>query len=98
MVMQVIWSSSAQKQLMECYEYILLDSYQNAEKVKNGILSSTGKLTSHPEAHPLDRYKKENDGSFRAYEIHRYRIAYRVTKQNIIITRIRHTSMEPLLY
>lgn len=98
MVMQVIWSLPAQRHLMECYEYILLDSYQNAEKVKNDILSSTNKLAKHPEIHPVDKFKKENDGSFRAYEIHHYRIAYKVEEQRVIIIRVRHTNMEPLPY
>jgi plasmid stabilization system protein ParE len=98
MVKKVIWSRAAMQQLLKAYEYILPDSYQNAQKVKNDILVSTNKLSSYPEMYSLDKYRTNNDGSFRAYEIHRYRIAYRVTEKEIIITRVRHTSMEPLLY
>lgn len=98
MVKKVKWPQKAQNQLGKIHRYILKDSFQNAEKIKADILASTRKLTAYPEMHPLDKYRKNNDGSFRAYEIHRIRIAYRVTKNEIIITRIRHTSMEPKKY
>jgi plasmid stabilization system protein ParE len=73
-------------------------SYQNAEKVKADILTSTRKLAAHPEIYPPDKYRKNNNGSFRAYELHHYRIAYQITEKEIIIVRIRHTSMEPKSY
>ena len=98
MVRKIIWPLFAQKQLTKAYKYILKDSYQNAEKVKAAILASTRKLTDSPEVHPPDKYRKNNDGSFRAYELHHYRIAYRVTEKEIIIVRVRHTSMEPAKY
>jgi plasmid stabilization system protein ParE len=84
--------------LTKAYKYILKDSYQNAEKVKASILASTRKLTDSPEVHPPDKYRKNNDGSFRAYELLHYRIAYRITEKEIIIVRVRHTSMEPVKY
>lgn len=92
------WPSLAQKQLENAYKYILHDSYQNAEKVKKEILSSTRVLTTNPEMYPPDKYRKNNDGSFRAYELHRYRISYRITEKEVIIVRVRHTSMEPKKY
>jgi len=98
MVREVRWPSLAQKQLEKAYKYILQDSYQNAEKVKKEILSSTRVLTTNPEMYPLDKYRKNNDGSFRAYELHRYRIAYRITEKEVIIVRVRHTSVEPKKY
>ncbi len=98
MVREVRWPLRAQDQLKKAYEHIVKDSYQNAENVKADILASTFKLATHPEIHPPDKYRKNNDGSFRAYELHRYRIAYRVTEQTIIIVRVRHTSQEPKSY
>jgi plasmid stabilization system protein ParE len=98
MVREVIWSFSAQKQLAEVYAYILLDSYQNAEKVKNDILNATSKLAMHPEIFSLDKYRINNDGSFRAFELHRLRISYRLTPSTISITRVRHTKMVPKFY
>ena len=98
MVREVRWPLLAQKQLTKAYENILRDSYQNAEKVKNDILLSTRKLPANPEMYPPDKYRLNNDSSFRAYELHRYRIAYRIKEKEIIIVMVRHTSMEPKKY
>jgi plasmid stabilization system protein ParE len=76
MVKEVVWTAPAQKQLEKAYKYILERSYQNAEKVKEDILASTRKLAEQPEAHPPDNYRRDNNGSFRAYELHHFRIAY----------------------
>ncbi len=98
MVKEVIWPLKTQNQLAQIVKYITLDSYQNAEKIKNEILASTRKLAVNEAMHPLDKYKRDNDGSFRAYELHHYRIAYRITEKKIIIVRIRHSSMVPKTY
>ncbi len=98
MVREVRWPLNVEKQLEKVYQYILLDSLQNAVKLKEDILSSTRKLATNPEMYPLDKYRKNNDGSFRAYELHHYRIAYRTLEKEIIIVRVRHTSMEPKKY
>lgn len=98
MVREVRWSPRPQHQLEKAYRYILLDSYQNAEKVMTDILTSTRRLAANPEMYPPDKYRNNNDGSFRAYELHHYRIAYRITEKEIIITGMRHTSMEPKQY
>jgi plasmid stabilization system protein ParE len=95
MVKEVRWPPRAQNQLAKAYSHILIDSYQNAEKVRADILASTRKLAANPEMHPRDKYRKDNDGSFRAYELHHYRIAYRITEKEIIIVRVRHTGREP---
>jgi plasmid stabilization system protein ParE len=97
-VREVRWPLQAQQQLAKAYEYILPDSYQNAVKVKDDILSSTRKLAANPEMYPLDKYRRNNDGSFRAYELHGYRVAYRITENEIIIVRVRHSSMQPKQY
>jgi plasmid stabilization system protein ParE len=98
MVREIRWPPKAQKQLAKAYEYILKDSPQNAEKVKKDILASTRMLAKHPEMHPPDKYRINNDETFRAYELHKYRIAYRITPKAIIIVRVRHTKMEPKKY
>ena len=98
MAQKVVWSLQAIHQLEKAYEYILKDSFQNAEKVRRDILQSTHKLPDHPEIYSPDKYKKNNDGSFRAYELHSYRIAYKIITERIIIVRVRHTKREPKLY
>lgn len=98
MVREVIWPKIVQNQLAKTYQYILKDSVQNAEKVKSDILASTHKLETNPEMYPLDKYRRNNDGSFRAYELHHYRIAYRITETQIIIVRVRHSKRIPKVY
>lgn len=95
---KIRWSQTALKQFESAIRFIANDSLQNAGNVKSEILEKTLKLGLHPEIHSPDKYKINNDGSFRAFEIHHYRIAYRVLENEIRILRIRHTSREPKAY
>ena len=52
-------------------------------------------LTDHPEKHPRDKYRLNNDVSYRAFEIYKYRISYHFSQEKIIVIMIRHTNMEP---
>lgn len=79
---QIMWTRRAQQEMAALYKYISKDSPQNA----------------HPECYNPDKHKKENDGTYRAFEIHRYRIVYRFHKNVIRVLRVRHTSMEPKKY
>jgi plasmid stabilization system protein ParE len=97
-VRSVVWDAEARQQLRSLYEYIQADSPRSAKKVRDDIVGIIRKLPSRPESHPADKYKINNDGSFRAFEKHRYRIAYRIKEKEIRILRIRHTKMNPLEY
>jgi len=92
----IVWSPEAKKQLNAVYKFIQKDSPQNAIKVREDIVVATRKLLSHPEHYAPDKYKLNNDGTYRAFEKHSYRVAYRVLNTEIRILRVRHTSMEPL--
>ena len=94
--MVTVWSKVAKAELHKAYLYILLDSLQNAEMVREDIIDATINLSSYPEKHPLDKFKKDNDGTWRAFEKHHYRISYRVMPNEIRIVRMRHTSRSPL--
>jgi len=94
----VIWSKNAKLQLQKAFDYISQDSVQNAEKVRDEIIDLTINLSGQSEIFPLDKYKKNNDGTYRAFEIYHYRISYRIIKDSIHILRMRHTSMSPLFY
>ncbi|TDW97625.1 type II toxin-antitoxin system RelE/ParE family toxin [Dinghuibacter silviterrae] len=95
---KVVWNEDVRQQLKEIYEYIKAGSPRSANKVRNDIVSLTRKLPSQPESHPPDKYKIDNDGTWRAFEKHHYRIAYRIKEKEIRIIRIRHTKMNPLQY
>mgnify|MGYP001607500903 CR=1 FL=1 len=94
----VWWDIEAKKQLQEIFRFISSDSISAAIKIKNDILSLVHKLPEQPEVYPPDKFKSNNDGNYRAFEKHRYRIAYKITEKNILILRLCHTSREPLLY
>jgi len=92
------WNKKAIIQLDEAIEYIEKDSSVNAVKVRKEILLKIDSLLKHPEQYGPDKYKTKNDGSFRAFELHHYRISYRYIAPEIRIIRIRHTKMNPLGY
>lgn len=98
MVRKVIIEREVLTGIRDLFRYIRKQSLQNAERVRDGIYHSIEDLAEYPERHPPDKYRSGNDGSYRAYEIYSYRIAYRVEGKRIIVFRIRHTSQEPLSY
>ena len=95
---KITWDKTALIYFSEAIRYIRKDSEQNANKVKREILTRISELADYPEIHGPDKYKQYNNGNFRAFELHRFRIAYMVKEEEIMIIRIRHTSQEPKLY
>lgn len=85
-------------QFNKAVDYIADNSVQNAEKVRVEILAEINTLPANPEIHSPDKFKVNNKGDFRAFELHRYRIAYHISLTEIRILRVRHTSMEPEIY
>ncbi len=96
--MVIVWNLQAKRELQKIYQYILEDSYQNAVKVRKQIIDAVLYLPKQPDKHPPDKYKINNDGTWRAFEIYHYRISYRVIKNQVRIIRLRHTGRSPLLY
>ena len=95
---RISWDKQATIQLKKAIQYIREDSPQNADKVKSGILKKINELSLWPENHTPDKYKLNNNGNYRAFELHHYRISYLVKENEIIIARIRHTGMAPKPY
>jgi plasmid stabilization system protein ParE len=62
------------------------------------IYAAVNKAVSNPELYSPDKYKMNNDGRYRAFEKHRYRISYRFTNNIILVLRVRHTSRNPKSY
>lgn len=98
MALGIKWNNRAISQLDEAIEYIAMDSKVNAEKVKKDILLTIDGLLQYPEKFNPDKYKAKNDGTFRAFELHHYRVSYRFKGTEIRIIRIRHTKMNPPEY
>lgn len=81
-----------------CIEYISKDSPKNAVNVLEDIVTAVNKAIPNPEFYSADKYKVNNDGSYRAFEKHHYRIVYRFTGNIIRVLRVRHTGREPKDY
>lgn len=93
--MEVIWSKSSIKKLRKIYDYIAEDSVSNAQKVTTTLVDLTLELTKNPIKHPLDKFKQDNDGTWRAFEKYNYRISYRVINNKIRVVRLRHCRQNP---
>lgn len=93
---EVFWTKTAQSQLKELYEYISQVSLQNAIQVVSALTEAVEDTAKHPQKYKIDKYKKENDGTYRAFEKHHIRISYRNENNAIRILRVRHTKMNPM--
>lgn len=94
----VVWDKTAYTSLQVAYDYIKEESLVNAEQVREGILKIIEGLPAHPEKYPPDKFKKQNDGNYRAFEKYSYRVVYKVTEKEIIILRLRHVKQAPKEY
>ena len=91
--MEIKWSKSALHQLDKALDFIIQEGFAPyAAELQNGILSRIDNLIDSYDIYPLDKYKKDNDGSYHAFEVDEYRVSYRVKTNEIRIIRIRHTS------
>ena len=95
-MVRVVWRKLALNQLNKIYKYVKKESELSAKKVVKDIFDTADKLKDNSEIHPLDKYRKNNDGTIRAFEVYSYRVVYQVTKSEIRILRVRHTKREPL--
>jgi plasmid stabilization system protein ParE len=95
---KILWDKQALHYFRSAIQYIRKDSPQNADKVKSEVLEKIRELAVRPEIHNPDKYKLDNNGNYRAFELHRLRIGYLVKAEEIIIARVRNTRQEPLNY
>lgn len=73
--MVIVWNLKAKQELKKVYDFILKDSYQNALKVRQEIIDAVMSLNEYPNKYQPDKYKTNNDGTWRVFEIHHYRIS-----------------------
>jgi plasmid stabilization system protein ParE len=55
-------------------------------------------IARHPESRSLDKYKLNNNGNYRYFTLHHLRISYRIVKEGIIISSVRHDKQKPRYY
>lgn len=95
---KIIWDKQAINYFRDALRFIRKDSPQNADKVKADIFKAISKIPNRPEAHPPDKYKLNNTGNYRAFELHHFRIGYLIKENEIIISRLRSAKQEPRDY
>lgn len=66
----VVWTKRSQQHMKQAFDYISKDSVQNAVKMLEDIGTAVNKAIPNPEFYNPDKYKQNNDGSYRAFEKH----------------------------
>jgi len=96
--LKIIWSLRALKQFKVVFDYIKNESPQSAQSVRNKIIETTEKLPFNPMLFEADRFKLNNNDSYRAFTEFNIRITYRINLKTITILKVIHTSQKPKLY
>jgi plasmid stabilization system protein ParE len=94
----IVWTKRAQIHTRQAYEHICADSPKNAFKVLEDILALITKAGNDPTIYAPDKYKINNDGTYRAFTKHRYRVSYRISNDILRVLSVRHTSRKPKVY
>jgi plasmid stabilization system protein ParE len=97
-VKTVIWSKNAEIQYYKILEYLHEESPEIIKTIASNLLDTIEELSLQYHSYPPDRFKQNNDGTYKAALIFNYRISYKIEETTIRILRIRHTSREPLMY
>ena len=84
--------------MKQVLDYISGDSAKNARKVVEEIIIAATKAIADPGISPPDKYRINNNWTYRAFEKHQFRVSYRVEKSFIRILSVRHTSRKPKQY
>ena len=92
----IIWRNSAIIYLEKALDYIREDSPQNAQKIALKINAALLKAAINPEHCTIDKFKKDNNRSFRVLFIYHYRISFFYDESQILIVRVRHSKQKPL--
>lgn len=69
------------KQLNKSYVDIKEKSPKYAEKVRVAVFETAEGLKNNPEIYAVDKYRKNNDGSIRAFETYLHRVSYQVREK-----------------
>lgn len=96
--LKITWTNIALRQMNDAIAYIQQDSINNGLKVYAKVSAQLALARVHPKMNPPDKYKINNDGSYRALVLYRYRIIYRIKNEELLILRVRHASMVPIYY
>jgi len=91
----VKWSTLAFTQFQKIYYFLLGENQRYAEKVRLEVLEKINQVALYLGHFSIEKYKTDNDGSYRYFELRHIRISYKVTATEVWIVRVRHTKMKP---
>lgn len=92
----VIWDDEAKASLRSIYNYIKKrESIDQARKVRDEIKDLAKSLGFMPHKYAEDPFLKDEPGDNRFKVIWSYKLVYEVTKKEIIILDVFHTSRDP---
>lgn len=97
-IKEIVWSENATDHYFEILEYLNEKAPEVLSLVGNALLDTIDDLSTQYHIYPPDRFKHNNDGSYKAALVFSYRISYQITGTTVNILRIRHTSREPNNY
>jgi plasmid stabilization system protein ParE len=90
-MVQIKITSKAKKDIFGIYNYILLDSVQNAEMVAESIIKKIDILQKQPDFGKI--FKEFQNPLIRELKLFKYRIIYRIKSEKIVeIITIQHSS------
>lgn len=90
----IVWESRAEQELQDIYDYIFLDSPQNAEKVINELVYLSESISNMPYKHPKEPYF--NDDNIRFVPKWNYKIIYLIGDIDITILSVFNTSQSSI--
>jgi toxin ParE1/3/4 len=86
----IVWESRAEQELNEIYDYIFLNSPQNAENVINKLISIAESVAEMPFKYPKEPYF--NDENIRFVPKWNYKIIYLIGDIDVTILSVFNTS------
>ncbi len=97
--MKIKWNKTALKNLISALEFFEEnDSFNYSIRFEKELIEKIKELPNSFQQYPLDKFRFQNDGTYRVLFVDSYRISFRVNLNEIQILRIRHTSRNPVYY
>lgn len=90
----IVWESRAKQELQDIYDFIFLNSPQNAENVITELVSIAESISNMPFKHPKEPYF--NDENIRFVPKWSYKIIYFIGDIDITILSIFNTSQNSI--
>ncbi len=97
--MEIKWNKTALKNLISALEFFEEnDAESYSKKFEKELLTKIKNLPQTYQQYNLDKFRFQNDGSYRVLFSNSYRVSFRITEKEIRILRIRHGSRKPIYY